>query len=302
MAWVGALGASVLTFFGGSGAVGLGSFLVGGAIVGAATGALYSAVTGGNIGKGVLYGALGGAALAYGGASLAGYSWGGGATTASGVSIPATAHGGTISQNMSGILASGAPSPAVANALTPTTGGAMAKLFTGQSFQGLGNVSSLGAAFLYGGQMGADREAEAELRKEELAEKKRQFNQQLSESKRQADQSYAASMERIKSSEDVAANELSERARQFDEQFGFEKYKYEDIKAEEAARREAREQGILDAAEYIRGEQKTATVSGGRGRRQLPGPVWYRNQKNQADAVRQQQQGTILQTGQTAAA
>ena len=60
MAFVAAIGAAVVSAFGATATAGIAA-VVGEAVVGAAVGALYSAVTGGDILKGALFGAIGGA-------------------------------------------------------------------------------------------------------------------------------------------------------------------------------------------------------------------------------------------------
>ena len=75
MAWMAAIGGVVASAFGASAiSVGMAS-IVGGLVVGAAAGAIYTAFKGGNLFKNMAFGALGGAALGGIGAASAGGGW-----------------------------------------------------------------------------------------------------------------------------------------------------------------------------------------------------------------------------------
>lgn len=152
MSWLSAIGGVVAAAFGATAiSVGVAS-IVGGLVVGAAAGALYTAFKGGNLFKNMAFGALGGAALGGVGAFMTG---GTGAFTA-------TAQIGGLG---AGQIATGMTNVwgAMGGAAAEGGGGGLLGGIGGALGQGsnLGGVSMLGAAFL--NSLDADKDREADL-------------------------------------------------------------------------------------------------------------------------------------------
>lgn len=278
----------------GASAAATSAIVVGGMVVGAAVGALYSAVTGGNILKGVLYGAIGGAVV---GAGAAVYSGAmatsiGGEALAAGGGIDAT--GAIVTSSQTAGLAAGEAGLAQAGSLAaagklaaaaPATGGG---IFTGggtlgSTMQGVAAMGSMGQAFLSGSQQ-LDPDAL-------LAEKEKDRQLQLELQKLRNDgaagsTSYAETMARIASAEKLANADRVESARQFDKKLEESVYKDRTDREDEKEGRERFERGLLEASDYVRGNNQTASIAEtSNQRRALPNPIWYGGKSQQQEAI-----------------
>ena len=262
--WLGAIGAAVIGAFGTTVAVtGLAAMVVGGAIVGAAVGALYQAFTGGNILKGVLYGAIGGATLGAG-ASLLGVGSAAGATGAGGVSAGTggAATGGAATGAGSGILgstggAAGAGEAASSAALWKT------------GIETAGVAMSLGSAFLKGGLQ--PDSAEQQQKNLEMQQKiARERNEALL---KQAELSASTTKATADLAQKTAAERLAFDKSRFSQDFAERKYQYRNINQRADQARQRNEAGILSLSKNI----KTPTVrlaQVNRARAALPFPTW----------------------------
>jgi hypothetical protein len=227
--------------------------MIGGMVIGAAIGGLTAAVTGGSIGKGILFGAVGGAVAGgisgyFGGAAGVGGSAGsnisnaaaGGVISESGVHIPATIHGGAVSQN----LAAGA----AGSTTTGASAGILGKVGEGLLETGVQGAFQMGGQILQG-QAAAEQAEEAAKAKLLADEKNREqrmaeLKAQLSSSEGIAGSGDAAAMARLNKElafrrEDLYAN-LEEKKRQFDVPF------------EEAEKARKRSGGVLAGLASIR--------------------------------------------------
>lgn len=284
MAFLGVIGFALGV---GASAAATSAIVVGGMVVGAAVGALYSAVTGGNILKGVLYGAIGGAVV---GAGAAVYSGAmatsiGGEALAAGGGIDAT--GAIVTSSQTAGLAAGEAGLAQAGSLAaaaPATGG----IFTGggtlgSTMQGVAAMGSMGQAFLSGSQQ-LDPDAL-------LAEKEKDRQLQLELQKLRNDgaagsTSYAETMARIASAEKLANADRVESARQFDKKLEESVYKDRTDREDEKEGRERFERGLLEASDYVRGNNQTASIAEtSNQRRALPNPIWYGGKSQQQEAI-----------------
>ena len=249
------------------------AMVIGGVIVGAAVGALYAAVTGGNILKGLLYGAIGGAVV------------GGGAAVALGATAaPGTVAGGYVAGTGQALGTAGAGATGSASILGGAAATKASSLFTASNVQAVGAVASLGSAFLHGGE---ELDPDAQLAE---AEKDRDLQRELSQAKvdaamGQAELGLEGTMARIASTEKIAGNELEFGKEKFTKEFDESKYRYRDEKAEVEAGRKRFEAGIKDASKYVRGNVKSVSlVETSKQRNNLPSPVWSQQPQQQAPA------------------
>lgn len=291
MAWIAAIGVSVAGFFGTTMAAGgLASMVIGSVVVGAAVGALYSAVTNGNILEGMLYGAVGGAVLGAGGHAL-----GFGAPSLGGG--PAALAGGSAGGDVASLAAAEAASaqgsiltagaPGATQQVAQNTG---AKLFTSESWAAIGALSSMGSAFLKkGNQLDPDAQiAEAEKDRQLQYELAAENNAaRIETAKLGADATVAVAEAR----KEVSLAELDESQRQFDTEFEESKWRDRQDRQEKEDTRLRLHAGIDSASQYVQGNTQTASVvQANAQRRNLPGPVWWDSTARQRQRQQQQQQ------------
>lgn len=277
MAWLGAIGAAVVGYFGVSiTASSLAAMVVGGIVVGAAAGALYSAVSGGNILKGTLYGALGGAVVGAGGWAL-GF---GGTGAASATAVPEV--GATGSTAIGAETASTGAILGGTDAATSTTAGT---LFTAENVQAMGVVASLGSAFMKGGDtldtdaQLAEAEKDRELRRQESADR-------IAASDKSSDTSLQQTMAQIASNEKISQAERDLKAEQFTADFDFRTRQYEEEAALVETGRQRFETGIKEGADYVKSSTPTVSlVEVSEQRKSLPGPSWWEEQQTQPEAA-----------------
>ena len=280
MAWMAAIGGVVASAFGAATvSVGMAS-IVGGLVVGAAAGAIYTAFKDGNLFKNMAFGALGGAALGGVGAFMAG---GTGAYTATAqigtLTAGQTATGLSTAWNvMSGGNAAGG------GGLLGGIGGAM-----GQG-SNLGGVSMLGAAFLNG--LDADKDRDAELKQKELD---RAANLELGNKKIDADIAAAemgatTSRENALTAAETAANQLEFAKDKFGKEFAEDTRRYNQERDDATKLRDDFRSSVVAGSQYASGAMPTIKpVEIKRQRMQLPQPSWITgNTQNQAQQTAQQ--------------
>jgi hypothetical protein len=250
--------------------------VVGGIVVGAAAGALYSAVSGGNILKGTLYGALGGAVVGAGGWAL-GF---GGTGAASATAVPEV--GATGSTAIGAETASTGAILGGTDAATSTTAGT---LFTAENVQAMGVVASLGSAFMKGGDtldtdaQLAEAEKDRELRRQESADR-------IAASDKSSDTSLQQTMAQIASNEKISQAERDLKAEQFTADFDFRTRQYEEEAALVETGRQRFETGIKEGADYVKSSTPTVSlVEVSEQRKSLPGPSWWEEQQTQPEAA-----------------
>ena len=280
MAWMAAIGGVVASAFGASAiSVGMAS-IVGGLVVGAAAGAIYTAFKGGNLFKNMAFGALGGAALGGVGAFMAG---GTGAFTAT-AQIGGLA-AGEVATGMTSVWGAMSGSGAAGGGgLLGGIGGAM-----GQG-SNLGGVSTLGAAFLNG--MDADKDRDAELKQKELD---RAANLELGNKKIDADIAAAemgatTSRENALTAAETAANQLEFAKDKFGKEFAEDTRRYNQERDDATKLRDDFRSSVVAGSQYASGAMPTIKpVEIKRQRMQLPQPSWITgNTQNQARQTAQQ--------------
>ena len=276
--------------------------VIGGLVVGAAVGGLYAAFTGGNILKGVLYGAVGGAALGAGA-----YAMGfGGYGVASTESLGATSVG--MSENAAAAMAASGSQMtagmAEVSSVSGGTGGLIAQgtekaisakgWFTAENYLAVGAISNLGSKFLAGGAAGdaadADRKQQNEQFYEKLkADKEEQEKSLLAQREMNAAQ-VEAQMAGIEAQVGTADKNREENARQFGLEFGESQWRDREGRAETERQRVRVNEGIHGAAAYVAGSTKVVNlVESTLKRKGLPGPSWAGStQPGQQPAPQQQ--------------
>lgn len=283
MAWLGAVGAAVVGYFGTTVLAGsLAAMVVGGIVVGAAAGALYSAVSGGNILKGALYGALGGAVVGAGGWAL---GFGGAGTTSAAMAPEIGAVGNTTVGNMSATLGAEAANTGAIIGGANTTQATAGALFTAEGVQAMGAVASLGSAFMKGGDtldtdaQLAEAEKDRELRRQESADR-------IAASDKSSDTSLQQTMAQIASNEKISQAERDLKAEQFTADFDFRTRQYEEEAALVETGRQRFETGIKEGADYVKSSTPTVSlVEVSEQRKSLPGPSWWEEQQTQPEAA-----------------
>jgi hypothetical protein len=258
--------------------------VIGGIVVGAAIGGLYSAITGGSILKGVLYGAVGGAVIGAGGYAL---GFAGSSTT-----------GSTL-----GSAGLGAGSPTTVGNLSATyftetsaTGGVLAgeaakdagSLFTSGWVSNIGAVASLGSAFLKGGMDSDNTEktlaAQERMQDKELTAAAERTKAQNEAQLAAAEIARAASDARNKSAEKMAAEELAFGKEKFNQEFEESQWRDRTDREEKETARVRFENSVLEASEYVAGNSKVVDLVDVRRRRKLLArPIWRGGSKQQQD-------------------
>ena len=280
MAWMAAIGGVVASAFGAS-AISVGTAsIVGGLVVGAAAGAIYTAWKGGNLFKNMAFGALGGAALGGVGAFMAG---GTGAFTAT-AQIGGLA-AGEVATGMTSVWGAMSGSGAAGGGgLLGGIGGAM-----GQG-SNLGGVSMLGAAFLNG--LDADKDRDAELKQKELD---RAANLELGNKKIDADIAAAemgatTSRENALTAAETAANQLEFAKDKFGKEFAEDTRRYNQERDDATKLRDDFRSSVVAGSQYASGAMPTIKpVEIKRQRMALPQPSWITgNTQNQARQTAQQ--------------
>ena len=270
MAWVAGIGYAV----GVSAAATTTAYMVGGAIIGAAIGGLYSAVTGGDILKGVLYGAIGGAVAGYGIAAV----------TATGITTGAAGTG-------AGIGAGGFDATTAATIGTELSAGSG----TGSVVGGL--LDSKGAAVIGTGltkwyESISDKAAAKEAGELKLKLQKRQLDAQIKMASAKGGggggSSGAVEAAKIRAGVDMAS--LGFQKDKFAQEFSEQKYRYRDEKDTAAKQRAEFQKSIFDAASVAKTEAKSAElVDSNRRRKDLPASTWKIAATEQAPQVTQPQ-------------
>jgi len=284
MPFLAPIGIAVAGAFGvGLAATGISAMVIGGLVVGAAVGGLYSAFTGGNILKGVLYGAVGGAAL---GAGAYAMGFGG-----YGVVSTESLAGGTsvgMGENVTGAMAA-AKSATEVSSVSGGTGGLIAEggeraisakgWFTAENYLAVGAISNLGSKFLAGGAAGDAADADRKQQNEQFykkleADKKMQEESLLAQREMNAAQ-VEAQLEGISAQERTADKNRDENARQFGLEFGESQWRDREGRAEVERQRVRVNEGIHGAAAYVAGSTKVVNlVESTLKRKGLPGPSW----------------------------
>lgn len=296
MPWIGALGAVVV----GATEAGIGSFLVGGLIVGAAVGGLYSAVSGGDILKGVLYGAVGGAVLGAGGAAAAGLSWG------------ETAAGGLAGSSVSGssplslegassgfwgsdyVEAAGAEHSVDGSGILGAGSSKGGSLFTAlglKDMAGYGGVAQLGAAFLSGSQSGKNADTLAQIEREKIASQERITSENNARMLEATGLQVGAQNASTQANKELGFAKLAQDSDQFNKSFTESQWQDRENRKEKKDLIDSNTRNTIGAANYAAGNTQTADiVETNRRRRDLSAPSWYDQNANQAN--QQQTQNT----------
>ena len=280
MSWLSAIGGVVAAAFGASAiSVGMAS-IVGGLVVGAAAGAIYTAFKDGNLLKNMAFGALGGAALGGIGAAAAGGGW-------------VTASSTEVASATSSVYAAGGAAAGVNGAMgaASTTSGLLGGAAVGGSnLQGIGGLAGLGAAFLNG--MDADKDRDAELKQKELD---RAANLELGNKKIDADIAAAemgatSSRENALTAAETAANQLEFAKDKFSKEFAEDTRRYNQERDDATKLRDDFRSSVVAGSQYASGAMPTIKpVEIKRQRMQLPQPSWITgNTQNQAQQVAQQ--------------
>jgi len=284
MPWLAGIGVAVAGAFGASvAATSLTAMVVGGMVVGAAVGGLYAAVTGGNILKGVLYGAVGGAVVG-GGAYAMGYG-GYGVVSSESMAVPisgATSVGAGENAAMAaaeasqsgGILGGGG------GVATKTTAEEGFKLFSAEGMYATGAASSLGGAFLKGGAEGDANDksiaASERMQSEKLAADKEIAKANNEAALAQAEIAAGSADARNKSAEKMAAADLEFNKEKFSKEFSESQWRDRTDREEKETARQRFETGLGEASKYVAGNTKVVNlVESSRRRKQLPSPAWY---------------------------
>lgn len=270
MSWLSAIGGVVAAAFGATAiSVGVAS-IVGGLVVGAAAGALYTAFKGGNLFKNMAFGALGGAALGGVGAFMTG---GTGAFTA-------TAQIGGLG---AGQVATGMTNVwgAMGGAATEGGGGGLLGGIGGALGQGsnMGGVSMLGAAFLNGLDADKDRAANLEL-----------GNKKIDADIAAAEMGATTSRENALTAAETAANQLEFAKDRFGKEFAEDNRRYNQERDDATKLRDDFRSSVVAGSTYASGAMPTIKpVEIKRQRMQLPQPSWITgNTQNQAQQIAQQ--------------
>ena len=280
MAWVAGIGVAIAGAFGATiAATGITAMVVGGLVVGAAVGGLYSAITGGSILKGVLYGAVGGAVIGAGGAAL---GFGGASTGVSGAGV--TGGIGAVGNTEVGILSAtyGAEASVTGGVggLVAKTGGLGASLFTKDGIGAVGAVASLGQGFLKGGL-----DSDFEYAKIESNEKLTEADLDARKEMNRRDNDTALAVAGMQAESAAGARESQEKMAAAELAFGKEKFSKEfeesqwrdrnDRETAETAKKKFAE-GITEASKYVAGSTQVVNlVESNRRRKELPSPSWY---------------------------
>ena len=284
MAWMAAIGGVVASAFGASAiSVGMAS-IVGGLVVGAAAGAIYTAFKDGNLFKNMAFGALGGAALGGIGAAAAGGGW-------------VSASASQTAAATSSVYAAGGAAAGVNGAMgaASTTSGLLGGAAVGGSnLQGIGGLAGLGAAFLNG--MDADKDRDAELKQKELD---RAANLELGNKKIDADIAAAemgatTSRENALTAAETAANQLEFAKDKFGKEFAEDTRRYNQERDDATKLRDDFRSSVVAGSQYASGAMPTIKpVEIKRQRMQLPQPSWITgNTQNQAKPQQVAQQPT----------
>lgn len=280
MAWMAAIGGVVASAFGASAiSVGMAS-IVGGLVVGAAAGAIYTAFKDGNLFKNMAFGALGGAALGGIGAAAAGGGW-------------VTASGTEVASATSSVYAAGGAAAGVNGAMgaASTTSGLLGgAAIGGSNLQGIGGLAGLGTAFLNG--LDADKDRDADLKQKELD---RAAHLELGNKKIDADIAAAemgatTSRENALTAAETAANQLEFAKDKFGKEFAEDTRRYNQERDDATKLRDDFRSSVVAGSQYASGAMPTIKpVEIKRQRMQLPQPSWITgNTQNQAKQVAQQ--------------
>lgn len=300
MGWIAGLGAAVVGFFSTTAAAFTGvTMAVGGAIVGAGIGALYSAVTGGDILQGALFGVVGGAVVGFG-ASLAGF---GAAPSVGQTAGAAAGTAATVEYGVTGGQALGTGTSILGSSAGSTFSFAntAGSLFgTKEGWAAVGGVASLGSAFLKGG---AQLDPDAVLaHNEDEAAKNRASAEKIASDRNEATLGAAAiglqgTREQIASNEKQASEQLAFAKEKFKTEFEEDQWRDRDDREEVKRGRERFEAGVKEASKYVTSNTQTVSlVESSRRRKNLPGPSWWttNNQQQQPEENQQQQSTGIL--------
>ena len=280
MAWMAAIGGVVASAFGAS-AIGVGmASIVGGLVVGAAAGAIYTAFKDGNLFKNMAFGALGGAALGGIGAAAAGGGW-------------VSASASQTAAATSSVYAAGGAAAGVNGAMgaASTTSGLLGgAAIGGSNLQGIGGLAGLGAAFLNG--LDADKDRDADLKQRELD---RAANLELGNKKIDADIAAAemgatTSRENALTAAETAANQLEFAKDKFGKEFAEDTRRYNQERDDATKLRDDFRSSVVAGSTYASGAMPTIKpVEIKRQRMQLPQPSWITgNTQNQAQQTAQQ--------------
>ena len=280
MAWIAAIGGVVASAFGAT-AISVGAAsIVGGLVVGAAAGAIYTAFKDGNLFKNMAFGALGGAALGGIGAAAAGGSW-------------VSASASQTAAATSSVYAAGGAAAGVNGAMgaASTTSGLLGgAAIGGSNLQGIGGLAGLGAAFLNG--LDADKDRDADLKQRELD---RAANLELGNKKLDADIAAAemaatTSRENALTAAETAANQLEFAKDKFGKEFAEDTRRYNQERDDATKLRDDFRSSVVAGSTYASGAMPTIKpVEIKRQRMQLPQPSWITgNTQNQAQQTAQQ--------------
>lgn len=280
MSWLSAIGGVVAAAFGAT-MISVGAAaIVGGIVVGAAAGAIYTAFKGGNLFKNMAFGALGGAALGGVGAFMTG---GTGAFTATaqigGLGAGEIAGGMTrVWGAMSGSGAAGG------GGLLGGIGGAM-----GQD-SNLGGLAGLGAAFLNGLDADKDRDAKADMDEKTLALTNKKIDADIAA----AEMGATTARENALTVAETAANQLEFAKDKFGKDFAEDTRRYNQERDDATKLRDDFRSSVVAGSQYASGAMPTIKpVEIKRQRMQLPQPSWITgNTQNQAKPQQVAQQPT----------
>lgn len=283
MSWMAAIGGVVASAFGAT-AISAGmAAVVGGLVVGAAAGALYTAFKDGNLLKNMAFGALGGAALG----GIGAYMVGGTAAFTSANSAALTGLGAAESAaNVSAVWGG------MSGAAEAGGGGAVAGLLgggTGNNVMGMGGLASLGAAFLNGKAADKDRDAE-------LAWKEKEYelaNKKLDQDMTAAEMAASTSRENALTAAETAASQLEFAREKFSKEFAEDKRRYDTERQDAQDLRDQFRQSVVAGSQYASGSTPTIRpLELKRQRMELPQPSWItgKNQQQQVAQNNPQQQ------------
>lgn len=294
MAWMAAIGGVVASAFGAT-AISAGmAAVVGGIVVGAAAGAIYTAFKGGNLLKNMAFGALGGAALGGVGAFVAG------GTSA----FTATAQigglgAGQIATGMTSVWGAMSGSGAAGGGgLLSGIGGAGAGGGGAGSNAGVwglgGLVGNLGAGYLNGLQATKDREADLAMQEKRFELENKGIDAQLAA----AEMGATTSRENALTAAETAANQLEFAKDKFGKEFAEDTRRYNQERDDATKLRDDFRSSVVAGSQYASGAMPTIRpLELKRQRMELPQPSWItgKNQQVAQGQPAQPQRGLLAE-------
>ena len=288
MPWIGVAGAAIAGAVGASvAATAVSAYVIGGIVIGAVVGAVYQGVTDGNILKGMLYGAIGGAAVGgagyalYGGAAAAGAAGGaggaGGTAGSIGVGMGSASLGttsglaGGTTISTAGLASGSQLAVGVGTGASTASSGFLSSLSTTST---IGSMASLGKEFLAGGMSGqdeVDKDWEREKMDRQSAENAKELENRLKIAGLQRGGAGNSAALQYK----AASEQLAFEKQKFREEFDEQKRQFDVNRGDELGAKERFQKSVEQGGAYAAGQAQTVSlVEINRQRKELPAPPW----------------------------